>query len=350
MNKKIGWKFGIVAAVTVLSLLAMWPPQERIKLGLDLKGGTSFLLRMDVSKIDPQGRGQALRQAVQILRIRLDEFHVAEPVIQAVGNDRILVQLPGLKEEDRQEARKRIERTAFLEFRLVHANNDQLEAQAQTDPRFRPPLGYTNLTQTVRQSDGRETKRSVFVKLMPEQGLTGKYVERAFVQYDDIGRPYIALTFNKEGAEIFGRVTSANVGRQLAILLDGELQSAPVIQDAITGGHAQITGSFSLLEAQRLASVLENPLQAPVAVLEERGLDPSLGKDSIHSGVRAALIGTVSVLVFMAVYYLAAGVVADIAVVLNLVILIGVLAFFKFTLTLPGIAGIVLTIGMAELG
>src|SRR5947207_15483799 len=119
MNKQFGWKFGIVAAVAVLAFLAMWPPQEKIKLGLDLKGGTSFLLRMDVSKIDPQGRGTALNQAIEILRKRLDEFHVAEPVLQAVGNDRILVQLPGLKEEDRQEARKRIEKTAYLEFRLV---------------------------------------------------------------------------------------------------------------------------------------------------------------------------------------------------------------------------------------
>src|SRR2546426_416381 len=143
MNKNLGWKFGIIAAVTLLSLWAMWPPQEKIKLGLDLKGGTSFLLRMDVSKIDPQGRGQALRQAIEILRKRLDEFHVAEPVLQAVGSDRILVQLPGLKEADREEARRRIEKTAYLEFRLVHANNDQLEAQAVSDPRFRPPLGYT---------------------------------------------------------------------------------------------------------------------------------------------------------------------------------------------------------------
>ncbi|HUK83124.1 MAG TPA: protein translocase subunit SecD [Verrucomicrobiae bacterium] len=347
MNKQLGWKFGIVAAVVILSFISMWPPREKIKLGLDLKGGTSFLLRMDTSKIDASGRNQALQQAIEILRKRLDEFHVAEPVLQAVGSDRILVQLPGLKEEDRQEARRRIEQTAYLEFRLVNPNNDELQGQALTDPRFRPPLGYTNLTHTEAR-EGRTITRSYYVKLKPEQGLTGQYVERAYVAYDPgVGTPYIALTFNKEGGEIFGRVTSANVGHQLAIILDGELQSAPVIQDAILGGHAQITGTFSLLEAQRLASILENPLQAPVKVLEERGLDPSLGRDSIHSGVRAAVIGSVAVVVFMAVYYLVAGVIADIAVALNILILIGVLAFFKFTLTLPGIAGIVLTIGMA---
>jgi len=346
MNKQLGWKFGIVAAVTLVSFLAMWPPQEKIKLGLDLKGGTSFLLKMDTSQIDPQGRGAALNQATEILRKRLDEFHVAEPLLQPVGNDRILVQLPGLKEEDRQEARRRIEKTAYLEFRLVNPNNDELQGQALTDPRFRPPLGYTNLTHTETR-DGRAMTRSYYVKLKPEQGLTGKYVERAYVAYDEIGRPYIALTFNKEGGDIFGRITSANVGHQLAIILDGELQSAPVIQDAILGGRAQITGQFSLLEAQRLASTLENPLQAPVKVLEERGLDPSLGKDSIHSGVTAAVIGAAAVVSFMLIYYLAAGAVADAALALNILITVGVLAFFKWTLTLPGIAGIVLSIGMS---
>ena len=168
------------------------------------------------------------------------------------------------------------------------------------------------------------------------------------MQYDQIGRPYIALTFNSEGAAIFGRVTSRQRRPSTG--------HHPGWRDAVgagypglrsLGGNAQITGTFSLPEAQRLASVLENPLQAPVKILEERGVDPSLGKDSIHSGIRAAVIGSVAVVVFMAVYYLAAGVVADLALMLNIVILVGVLAMFKFTLTLPGIAGIVLTIGMA---
>ena len=344
MNKQLGWKFGVIAAIALMSVYAIF--HYGIQLGLDLKGGTSFLLRMDLSQIDKTGRGQAVQQAIEIIRKRIDRFGVAEPIIQGEGEDRILVQLPGLEEARRQEARQTIGQTAYLEFRLVHKNNDELAAQALSDPRFTPPLGYTNLTHTDTR-EGRTVTRSYFVKLRPEQGLTGKYVQRAYVQYDQIGRPYIALTFNSEGAAIFGRVTSANVGRQLAIILDSELQSAPVIQDAIMGGSAQITGSFSLPEAQRLASVLENPLQAPVKILEERGVDPSLGRDSVHSGIRAAMIGSVAVVVFMAVYYLAAGVVADLALLLNIVILVGVLAMFKFTLTLPGIAGIVLTIGMA---
>ncbi len=344
MNKQLTWRFAIIAGITLMSVFALF--HYGIKLGLDLKGGTSFLLKMDVSQIDSQGRDTAVQQAIDIIRKRIDKFGVAEPVMQRVGEDRILVELPGLAEQRREEAQQTIAQTAYLEFRLVNPKNDELTSEAVNDPTFTPPLGYTNLTSTETR-DGRTTKRSFYVKLRPEQGLTGKYVERAYVQYDEIGRPYIALQFNTEGAAIFGRVTSANVGHQLAIILDGELQSAPVIQDAILGGHAQISGTFTLFEAQRLASVLENPLQAPVKVLEVRGVDPSLGKDSIDSGFRAATIGAVAVVVFMAIYYLAAGVVADMALIFNILITMGVLAMFQFTLTLPGIAGIVLSIGMS---
>ena len=318
----------------------------KIKLGLDLKGGTQFLLRMDVSQIDAAGRGAAINQGMEIIGKRVNKFGVSEPIIQRVGEDRILVQLPGLAERDRTEARRAIEQTAYLEFRMVHADNDQMQGQAATDPRFLPPLGYTNMTLTT-ERDGQARTEHLFVKIRPERNLTGKYVERAFVAYDDIGRPYIALTFNPEGAQIFGQVTAANVGRRMAIVLDNEVHSAPVIQDEILGGRASITGTFSLPEAKRLSSVLENPLQAPVKVLEERSVDPSLGHDAIRSGILASGIAAAGVLVFMVVYYMVAGVVATIAMVLNMVILVGVLALFKFTLTLPGIAGIALTIGMS---
>ncbi|HUI07780.1 MAG TPA: protein translocase subunit SecD [Verrucomicrobiae bacterium] len=344
MNKQFAWKFGIVAAILAASVYSMWPVDKKIKLGLDLKGGTSFLLQMDLSKIDVTGRGQAIRQAVEIIRKRVDRFGVAEPIIQPVGENRILVQLPGLAEQRQAEARQTIERTAYLEFRLVHERNEELVAESVSDPRFVPPVGYQKLVREETR-DGRLVKQTYFVKVRPE--LTGKHVDRAYVQYSEIGQPYVALSFDPEGAAIFARVTSANVGRKLAIVLDGELYSAPVIQDAITGGHAQITGNFSVPEAQELANVLENPLEAPVKVMETRSVDPSLGRDSINSGIRAALVGSVAVVVFMAAYYLVAGVVADLALLLNMVILIGVLAMFGFTLTLPGIAGIVLTVGMA---
>ena len=344
MNKQFAWKFGIIFIVAAASFWSMWPPAEKIQLGLDLKGGTTFLLKVDLSKIDVTGQAQAVRQAVEIIRKRIDKFGVSEPIIQPLGGDRILVQLPGLEEKRREDARQTIAKTAYLEFRLVHPNNDQLVAQSLSDPGFTAPVGYKKLTyKETRQ--GRESERIYFVKVKPE--LTGKYVERAFPSFDDIGRPYIVMNFNQEGGQIFARITAANIGRALAIVLDGDLYSAPVIQDAIEGGRAQITGQFTVQEAQQLANVLENPLEAPVSILETRSVDPSLGRDSIQSGVRAALIGAVAVVVFMAVYYLFAGVVADIALLLNVVILVGVLAAFKFTLTLPGIAGIVLTIGMA---
>ncbi len=346
MNKPFPWKFSLIAFVILAAAYSFWPPQEKIKLGLDLKGGTSFLLKMDLSQIDTGAKGQAVRQAIEILERRVNQFGVSEPVIQSVGEDRILIQLPGLSEDVRAEARRTIEQTAYLEFLLVHADNDRFQAESGS-PYFHPPLGYTNLAQGVKGAEGRAMTKNYFCKLKPEQGLTGKYVERAYVTYDDIGRPNISLTFNKEGAAIFGRVTGANVGRQLAIVLDGEVKSAPVIQDAILGGRAQISGTFSITEAQRLASVLENPLQAPVKVLEQRSVDPSLGLDSIHSGVRSALYGAIAVIAFMAIYYLMAGMVANAALVLNILITVGVLAMFKFTLTLPGIAGIVLSIGMA---
>jgi SecD/SecF fusion protein len=345
MNKQFTWKVTLVAAVVVMSVWAI--AEYGIKLGLDLRGGTSFLLKMDVSQIDSAGRVTAVQQAMEILRKRIDQLGISEPLLQRVGEDRILVELPGLKEADRQEARRRIEKTAFLEFRLVHPDNATLVSQASSDPGFSVPPGYQKMT-THENEGGREIVNTYYVKIRPE--MTGKYVKRAYVQYDTMtGAPQVGIEFDDDGGKIFERVTSANVDHLLAIVLDGELYSAPHINEPISGGRCQISrpGGFPLDEAQRLASVLENPLQAPVKVIETRSVDPSLGKDSIASGVRAAEIGAGAVVIFMAVYYLAAGLVADIALMMNILITVGVLAMFKFTLTLPGIAGVVLTIGMA---
>ncbi|HUJ71640.1 MAG TPA: protein translocase subunit SecD [Verrucomicrobiae bacterium] len=345
MNKQFTWKAALVAAVLALSVFAIL--QYGIKLGLDLKGGTSFLLKMDLSAIDSAGRGTAVQQAIEVLRKRIDEFHVAEPILQRVGEDRILVQLPGMKEEDREEARRRIEKTAFLEFRLVHPDNAALVQQSLSDPRFSVPPGYVKMV--VREKEqGEEAAGTYFVKIRPE--MTGRYVKRAQVDPDPVtGALQVAIEFDPEGAKIFGRVTSANVDHYLAIVLDGELYSAPVIREPITGGRCSISrgGGFPADEAYRLASVLENPLQAPVKVIETRSIDPSLGKDSIKSGFHAAAIGAISVIIFMAVYYQLAGVVADLALLMNILITFGVLAKLGFALTLPGIAGIVLTIGMS---
>ena len=166
MNKQFAWKFGIIIALAVASLYSMWPPREKIKLGLDLKGGTSFLLQMDLSKIDVTGRSQAMRQAVEIIRKRVDKFGVAEPIIQPVGESRILVQMPGLEEQRRQEARQTIQRTAYLEFRLVHEDSEKLVAQAAADPAFRPPVGFQKMI-LKETREGRRLERVYYVKVRP---------------------------------------------------------------------------------------------------------------------------------------------------------------------------------------
>ena len=324
----------------------------KIKLGLDLQGGTSFLVGVDTSKAITdtnltgiavtETRQRALDQAVEVLRKRVDKFGVAEPLIQPAGENRILIQLPGLSEVEKDSAKAQIQRAAFLEFRLVHPESSQLLSQGLNAP------GYEKLLVRSKRANAVETFTPYLVKKRSEKGLTGKYVERAGVSRDPVSnRPNISLSFNSEGARLFGEVTKENVGRQLAIVLDGELYSAPNINEAILGGSAVISGDFDLKEAFELANVLENPLEAPVKIEEERGVDPLLGKDAIASGIKASIIGTIAVAGFMVGYYMLAGAVANVALLLNIVILLGVMCSINTTLTIPGIAGIVLTIGMA---
>ncbi len=320
----------------------------KVRLGLDLQGGTAFVVKMqnadrgtnDVEQVD---RSTMVEQAIEVLRKRVDAFGVAEPIIVPEGTDRILVQLPGLSEADIETARETISKAAYLEFRLVHPESDQLIAQGISAP------GYEKLT--LRRQD-RENQReqvvSYLVKKKPEQGLIGKYVARAGVTRDPMSnQPQIMLRFDSKGSDLFGEVTKANVGRQLAIVLDGELYSAPRINEPIMGGNAVINGDFSLKEALELSHILENPLEMPLKIVEQRGVDPSLGKDSIKSGIRASVIGIAAVAGFMLVYYMFAGMVANIALIVNTILLIGVMCAVGTTLTVPGIAGIVLTVGMA---
>ncbi len=319
----------------------------KIRLGLDLQGGTSFTVEMQTNRLEgatnsiiaQEGREQALVQAAEVLRKRVDKFGVAEPVIQPEGTDRILIQLPGLSEEDKDSARANIQRAAYLEFRLVHENSDQLLKDGMTEP------GYEILKEKDVAQDGTSRITLYLVKKKPE--MTGQYIRSAFMTRDPMGRPEINFTLNSAGADIFGNVTRDNIGRQLAIVLDGELESAPRINSAIETGSGVITGQFTDQRAQQLANVLENPLQAPVHIIAESSVDPTLGSDTVRSGVLSAVIGTILVAAFMMVYYLLAGAVADVALILNIIILLGVMCSIGTTLTLPGIAGVVLTIGMA---
>src|SRR6266498_3299947 len=314
----------------------------RIKLGLDLQGGTQFLVRMDTNQVQVERRKAALSQAVEVLRKRVDRFGVAEPVIQPAGEDRILIQLPGLSEQEKESAKRTISRAAYLEFRLVHPQSDELLKEGIT------PIGYNNMVERRKKAAGEEQLFHYLVKKTAEKGLTGKYISNAGVYFDSVNNePKVHITFNSEGAQLFGEITQENVGHFLAIVLDGELRSAPRISEAILGGSCEVSGGFSPEEAFELQNVLLNPLEAPVMIQEERDVDPSLGKDSITSGIKAALIGTVAVVVFMLVYYMMAGLIANAALMLNIIILLGVMCSIGTTLTLPGIAGVVLTIGMA---
>lgn len=318
----------------------------KIKLGLDLQGGVQFLVSLDTNRLaqgESSTRDRALSQAVEVLRKRVDKFGVAEPVIQPVGNNRVLIQMPGLSEAEKEAATKQIQKAAFLEFRLVHERSDSLMAQGTIPP------GYEVLTERKKGADGREGLYPYLVQKKPANGITGKYVKRAMVVSDPVSnQPKIDFELNSEGAELFAKVTRENVGRLLAIVLDGELQSAPVINSEIPNGRGEISlGKADIKEAFDLAAVLENPLETPVKIDESREVDPSLGKDSIRSGVRSAIIGTVAVAAFMAIYYMRAGMIANFAMLLNLLILIGIMCSVGTTLTLPGIAGIVLTVGMA---
>lgn len=315
----------------------------QIRLGLDLQGGTQFLLAMDTSKISPDDDKTAvLSQAIEVLRRRVDKFGVAEPVIAAVGEDRIQISMPGLSESGKESVRRQLQRPAFLEFRLVHEQSTELLNQGLPAP------GHEILRMARKTQGGGETYESYLVKKKSERGLTGKHIKNAMVIRDPVSnQPQIHFTLDAEGARLFADITTESVGRFLAIVLDGELYSAPRIQEPITGGSGSISGSFELKEAFELANVLQNPLEAPVKIEEEFSVEPSLGRDSIRSGVSASIYGTLAVAVFMVGYYLLAGMVSIVAMVINIVVLLGVMCSFDTTLTVPGIAGIVLTIGMA---
>lgn len=311
----------------------------RIRLGLDLQGGTSFLVRMDTSSLTNVSDTSALlNQAVEVLRKRVDKFGVAEPQILPEGNDRIRVQLPGLSAADQENAIAAIKKPAFLEFMLVHEDSQNLISQGITPP------GYEIMTHVQTMQDGSKKLMKYLVRKRPE--MVGG-IKSAMVTRDNVGRPEIAFTLDSAHADTFARLTSDNVGRLLAVVLDGELQTAPVIKSPITGGSGVIEGDYTPQEAYQLETVLENPLQTPLILEASSTVDPTLGKDSIHSGVRAAIYGTLAVSAFMLVYYMVAGLIANVALLANIIILLGVMCSVGTTLTLPGIAGIVLTVGMA---
>jgi preprotein translocase subunit SecD len=287
-------------------------------------------------------RDLAIRQGLETIRNRVDQFGVAEPSIQQQGENRILVQLPGVQDPER--AKALIGKTALLEFKLV---DDKVDPDAALKGGALPP-GDEVLYQRRVDKETKQERKIPFV-VQKKAVVTGRDLATARVSIDqNTSEPYVSVEFNAAGGKAFADLTEANVGRRLAIVLDDNVHSAPQIRERIPSGRAQITGGFTTEEATDLAIVLRaGALPAPVQVLEERTVGPSLGADSIRRGLVSTAAAALAVVLFMLVYYRLSGLIADLALALNLVILLAAMAGFHATLTLPGIAGIVLTIGMA---
>jgi preprotein translocase subunit SecD len=282
-----------------------------------------------------------IEHSLETIRNRVDQFGVAEPEIIQEGDNRILIQLPGVKDPER--AKNLIGKTALLEFKIV-------DEEHSLDEALRGNVPEGSIIAYGSRADKSTGQRGQVPYLLKNKTLlTGASLETAKVQISDrFGEPHVSIKFNAQGAADFDRITNENVRKRLAIVLDGVVHSAPVIQERISGGQAQITGNFTMDEARDLAIVLRaGALPAPVNILEERTVGPSLGSDSIRQGVLATLIGSLLVILFMVVYYRLSGAVADIALIINIFLILAVLAAFRATLTLPGIAGMLLTVGVA---
>ena len=324
--------------------------KARLQKGLDLAGGIAVTLEVDEKALgttNPQEQKEKITKAIDIIHTRVNSFGVGEPIIRPIGTNRIEIQLPGLNTRDNPDVVDNVKKPARLDFRTVHPS---VAPGAGVDT----PPGYEMMTLDYEGRRGETGVEEVFVKRIPEMDGTG--VETSFAQHDMYGKPEVALRFTKEGSRRFADVTrglaeggreSGRLGR-LAIVLDGKLYSAPTVREEISGGNAQISGgSMSDREAINLANVLNNPLDLPLVVKEQVEVGPSLAQDAVDSGLKAAVIGTALVAGFMITFYTVGGVVSVISLAINVLIILGVMASLGATMTLPGLAGIVLTIGMA---
>jgi len=302
-------------------------------------------------------KDNAANQALETIRNRIDQFGVSEPTIQRQGENELVVQLPGVK--DPRRAIDLIGKTAQLEFKLL---DEESPLAAQLPQSIAPSEEEGVLKQFAdKLPEGDEilfekkvNKETGVVRKMPillkkEAVMTGDLLSEARVSLDNkFSEPYVSMTFNEEGARRFEEVTGANVKKRMAIILDNTVYSAPVIQEKISGGNAQISGSFTMEDAKDLSIVLKaGALPAPLKMLQNVTVGPSLGEDSIKASKLAGLVGTLATIIFMLIYYRGSGLIADFALILNIVLLFGAMASLNATLTLPGIAGIILAIGMA---
>ena len=299
-------------------------------------------------------KNSAINQALETIRNRIDQFGVAEPLIQRLGRNQIAIQLPGIKDPER--AKALIQETAQLEFRMLDESEIALEfpariekgKEAEVREKFegRLPDGSEILFETG-ESDQDKRAYSIPYLVKKEAALTGDVLQDARVTIGEFNESIPALTFDSKGAREFDRLTKENVGKRMAIVLDGRVYSAPNIQERIPNGRAVINGIFTTEEANDLVIVLRaGALPAPLKTLQDLTVGPSLGRDSIEKGLNTTIMAGIFVLIFMIIYYRLSGIIADFALALNLIALLGALSGLNATLTLPGIAGIILTIGM----
>jgi preprotein translocase subunit SecD len=321
-------------------LQTQFPDYKEAGVKTDDEGKTTVTLQL-LPNAAKDIQDQAAEQALETIRNRIDQFGVSEPEIIPQEDNRILVQLPGVK--DPQRAIALIGKTAQLEFKLV---DDTVDPRTATKATLPPGDELYYLVSRDYQS-GRVSKEPIVLHRRVE--MTGETITDARVQIDSRqNEPQVSVSFDTRGSRQFADITTRNVKKRLAIILDGKVQSAPVINEPITRGDAVISGNFTMEEARDLAVVLRSgALPAPVKILEERTVGPSLGQDSINQGLISMIVGFILVVIFIIIYYKIAGIVANLALLLNLVLIAGALAAFQATLTLPGIAGVILTIGMA---
>jgi SecD/SecF fusion protein len=319
-----------------------------LQLGLDLKGGVAYTLEVDANAVSAgseQAGQEKLKKAIEIIDNRINGLGVTEPIIRAVGANRIEVQLPGVSTKDNPEVAANLVKPARLDFKMVHP--------FLAPPQEAPP-GYERMVLEQEARPGAQSYvEELYVKTRPE--MTGEGVADSYPTMDQFGRFRIILKFTEKGSKQFADVTKAiadegqRTGRlgRLAIVLDGKLYSAPTVREQIAGGSAEISGSFTQREAIDLSNVLNNPLDSKLDIKEQYEVGPSLATDAISSGIRATVIGTALVAAFMITFYATGGLVAVVSLAVNIVIILGVMASIGATMTLPGLAGIVLTIGMA---
>ncbi|MBC2596107.1 protein translocase subunit SecD [Ruficoccus amylovorans] len=322
----------------------------KLRKGLDLAGGVAFTLKLKDQPENDQVASAQLKEAVRIMESRVNGLGVAEPIIRPVGNNQIEVQLPGLDLEKNPEAADALKKPAHLEFRLVHRD-------IVPGPGVQAPLGFEEMVIEDTDREGNPIEEHYFVKIIPE--ATGEIVDRAFPIQGQYGGYEILLNMTSDGGDVFADMTrkiaaedkarNALGSGKMAIVLDGKLYSALGLNNGqpITGGSARITGTFTQLEAQELANVLNNPLKFELEVGEKYVVSPTLAADARDSSIEAALLGAGAVVVFMILYYLLAGIVSVASVGLSVIVVLGVLMSVGGTLTLPGVAALVLTIGMA---